>query len=85
MGIISWLILGLIVGALAKFLMPGKDPGGFIVTIIIGIIGAIIGGFISTKVGLGTVTGLNLGSIVISVIGALILLTIYRMVKGKSI
>lgn len=85
MGILSWIILGLIVGALAKFLMPGKDPGGFVVTIIIGIIGAIIGGFISTKVGLGSVTGLNLGSIVISVVGALILLIIYRMVKGKSI
>ena len=85
MGILSWLILGLIVGALAKLLMPGKDPGGFIVTIIIGIIGAVIGGFISTKVGLGSVTGLNLGSIVISVVGALILLIIYRMVKGKNI
>jgi len=85
MGILSWIILGLIVGALAKFLMPGKDPGGFVVTIIIGIIGAIIGGFISTKVGLGSVTGLNLGSIIISVVGALILLIIYRVVKGKSI
>ena len=85
MGILSWIILGLIVGALAKFLMPGKDPGGFVLTIIIGIIGAIIGGFISTKVGLGSVTGLNFGSVVISVVGALILLIIYRMVKGKSI
>lgn len=85
MGIISWLILGLIVGALAKFLMPGKDPGGFVVTIIIGIIGAVIGGFVSTQTGLGSVTGINLGSIVISVIGALILLIIYRMVRGRTI
>ena len=84
MGIISWIILGLIVGALAKWIMPGKDPGGIIITIVIGIVGALIGGFLSSLVGLGTVTGLNLGSIIIALVGALILLWLYRTVKGKS-
>ncbi len=85
MGIITWIVLGLIVGALAKFLMPGKDPGGFIVTTIIGIVGAILGGFISTKLGLGTVTGFNISSIAIAVGGAVILLILYRVVRGKRI
>jgi uncharacterized membrane protein YeaQ/YmgE (transglycosylase-associated protein family) len=84
MGIISWIILGLIVGALAKWIMPGEDPGGIIITIVIGIVGALIGGFLSSLVGLGTVTGLNLWSIIIALVGALILLWLYRMVKGKA-
>lgn len=84
MGLISWIILGLIVGALAKWIMPGKDPGGIIITIVIGIVGALIGGFLSSLVGLGTVTGLNIGSIIIALVGALILLWLYRMVKGRA-
>jgi uncharacterized membrane protein YeaQ/YmgE (transglycosylase-associated protein family) len=84
MGIISWIILGLVVGALAKWIMPGKDPSGIITTIVIGIVGALIGGFLSSLVGLGTVTGLNLGSIIIALVGALILLWLYRMVKSKA-
>ena len=62
MGIIAWIIFGLIAGAVAKLLMPGKDPGGIIVTIVIGILGAVLGGFISTALGMGTVSGFNLGS-----------------------
>ncbi len=84
MGFISWIILGLIAGALAKMILPGKDPGGFIVTIIIGIVGAVIGGYISTILGLGTVTGFNLGSLVIAILGSIVLLLIYRMVKKPS-
>ena len=84
MGIISWIILGLIVGALAKWIMPGQDPGGIIVTIVIGIVGALVGGFLSSLVGLGTVTGLNLGSIIIALVGALILLWLYRLIKDKA-
>jgi uncharacterized membrane protein YeaQ/YmgE (transglycosylase-associated protein family) len=78
MGILSWIVLGLIAGALAKLIMPGRDPGGIIITILIGIAGAVIGGFVASALGVGTVTGLNLGSIVIAVIGALILLAIYH-------
>jgi len=83
MGIFSWIIMGLIVGALAKFLMPGDDPGGIIVTILIGIAGAFLGGFVGAKMGLGTVSGFNLGSIALATGGALLLLIVYRLVKRQ--
>jgi uncharacterized membrane protein YeaQ/YmgE (transglycosylase-associated protein family) len=82
MGILSWIILGLIVGALAKFIMPGDDPGGIIVTILIGIAGAFVGGYIATALGFGTVSGFNLGSLVIATAGALLLLFGYRQLKA---
>jgi uncharacterized membrane protein YeaQ/YmgE (transglycosylase-associated protein family) len=83
MGILTWIVLGLIVGALAKWIMPGKDPGGIFITILIGIAGALIGGFLSTSLGLGGgVTGFNLPSVVVAVIGSLILLFGYRRLKG---
>ncbi len=59
MGILSWIIFGLIAGILAKWIMPGKDGGGFIVTVILGIIGAVVGGWISTLFGFGKVDGFN--------------------------
>ena len=83
MGIIAWIVLGLIAGAIAKFLMPGRDPGGIFITIIIGIVGAVIGGFIGNSLGVGDVTGVNLWSIVLSVVGAIVLLIVYRMVTGR--
>ena len=82
MGIISWIVLGAIVGVIAKLIMPGKDPGGMIVTILLGIAGAFIGGYISTILGFGSVTGFNILSLVIAVGGALILLIIYRFIKS---
>jgi uncharacterized membrane protein YeaQ/YmgE (transglycosylase-associated protein family) len=84
MGILSWILLGLIAGALAKFIMPGKDPGGIIVTILIGIAGAIVGGFLGSFIGLGKVESFDLGGILIATIGAIILLIIYRLVKKRS-
>ena len=83
MGFIAWIIMGLIVGILAKWIMPGKDPGGFIVTIGLGIAGAFVGGSIGTKLGLGAVTGFNIGSILIATGGAILLLAIYRAMKKK--
>lgn len=83
MGILSWLVLGLIVGIIAKFLMPGKDPGGFVITIILGIAGAFIGGFIGSRIGFGTVSGFDLRSLSIAVGGAILLLIIYRALKKK--
>jgi uncharacterized membrane protein YeaQ/YmgE (transglycosylase-associated protein family) len=83
MGIISWIVMGLIVGALAKFIMPGKDPGGIIVTSLLGIGGAFVGGFIGTRLGLGTVSGFNLGSIALATGGALLLLWGYRVLKRR--
>ncbi len=83
MGILAWIVLGLIAGAIAKFLMPGRDPGGIFITILIGIVGAVIGGFIGSSLGVGDVTGVNLWSIVLSVVGAIVLLIGYRMVSGR--
>ena len=71
MGFLSWIILGLVVGALAKFIMPGKDPGGLVVTMLIGIAGAFVGGFLGSLLGLGDITGFNLVSIGLATIGAL--------------
>jgi len=82
MGILSWIFLGLVVGVLAKWIMPGDDPGGLLVTILIGIAGALVGGFLSTSIGLGSVTGFNFGSLVIAVVGSLLLLGGYRRLKG---
>lgn len=84
MGIISWIVLGLIVGVLAKLIMPGKDPGGMIVTILIGIAGAFIGGLISSFLGFGSVSGFNFKSLLIAVGGAVLLLAVYRMMKNKQ-
>lgn len=81
MGFITWIILGLIVGVIAKIIMPGKDPGGFIITILLGIAGAFAGGFIATRLGFGSVTGFDIRSLIIAVIGAFILLAIYRVIK----
>jgi uncharacterized membrane protein YeaQ/YmgE (transglycosylase-associated protein family) len=84
MGIFSWIIFGLIAGLLAKAIMPGKDPGGWIVTILLGIGGAIIGGFVATLMGFGNVSGFNLYSFLIAILGSLILLWLYRMFKRTA-
>ena len=81
MGLLSWLILGLVVGVIAKFLMPGKDPGGFVITIILGIAGAFVGGFIGSRIGFGTVSGFDARSLLIAVGGAILLLVVYRAFK----
>lgn len=83
MGILSWILFGLIAGALAKLIMPGDDPGGCIVTTLIGIAGALIGGFIGTALGFGTVSGFNLQSFLIAIGGAIVLLLLYRMIRGR--
>jgi uncharacterized membrane protein YeaQ/YmgE (transglycosylase-associated protein family) len=85
MGIIAWIVVGLIAGALAKLIMPGDDPGGIIVTILLGIVGAFVGGFIVNLLGGAGVSGFNLWSIVVATIGAIILLAIYRMVAGRRV
>ena len=81
MGILSWIIMGLIVGVLAKWIMPGKDPGGIIVTICIGIAGAFLGGFIGSLLGIGDVSGFNLISFILAIGGAIFLLILYRVIK----
>ena len=81
MGVLAWIVMGLIVGLLAKFFMPGKDPGGLIITILIGIAGAFVGGFIASWLGIGTFTGFDIRSILVAVGGAVILLILYRVIK----
>jgi len=81
MGILSWILLGLVVGVLSKWILPGDDPGGFVITVLIGIAGAVVGGFIASTLGLGTVTGFNLGSLAIAVGGSLLLLVLYRKLR----
>lgn len=85
MGILSWIVFGLIAGAIAKFILPGKDPGGILVTIVIGIIGGLLGGWLSSSVfGSTGVSGFNLMSFVWAVIGSLILLIIYRFIFHRA-
>jgi uncharacterized membrane protein YeaQ/YmgE (transglycosylase-associated protein family) len=79
MGIISWIIVGLIAGALGKMILPGDDPGGFIVTILIGMAGALVGGFIVGLLGGTGATGFNIWSILVATIGAIVLLAVYRL------
>ncbi len=81
MGFFTWIGFGFVAGALAKMLMPGKDPGGFIVTILIGIAGALVGGYLGTRLGFGTVTGFNLGSFITAIAGAVLLLWLYRLMR----
>ena len=85
MGIIAWIVVGLIAVALAKLIMPGDDPGGIIVTILLGIVGAFVGGFVVNLLGGAGVSGFNIWSIVVATIGAIILLAIYRMVAGRRV
>jgi uncharacterized membrane protein YeaQ/YmgE (transglycosylase-associated protein family) len=74
----------LIAGALAKWIMPGDDPGGIIVTILIGVVGAFVGGYVGTLLGLGTVSGFDVRSLFIAVLGSIILLAAYRFLMKKS-
>jgi uncharacterized membrane protein YeaQ/YmgE (transglycosylase-associated protein family) len=81
MGVIGWIVFGLIVGIVAKFLMPGRDPGGFVITGIIGIVGALLGGYLGRAIGWyreGEPVGF-----VVAVIGSIVLLALYRLLAGR--
>ena len=82
--ILLWCLIGLIAGAVAKFIMPGKDPGGIIVTILLGIAGAVVGGFLGSKLFSLDITGFNLPSFGIAVAGALLLLILYRLLTPSA-
>lgn len=82
-GVLGWILFGLVVGVIAKLLMPGRDPGGFIITILLGIAGGLLGGFVGRALGLYT-EGEGVG-IIMAVLGAILLLAIYRlMIKPRS-
>ena len=83
MGILSWILLGLIAGALAKFIIPGNDPGGCLLTIVIGIVGAVIGGYLGTTIfQWGEVTRFDGRSILIATAGSVVLLLVFRLIRG---
>ena len=82
-GIISWLVVGLIAGILGKVIMPGRDPGGLLLTIVIGMIGVLVGGLIVRLLGGTGLTGFSVWPILVATIGAIILLTIYRLFAGS--
>lgn len=82
MGLLSWILLGLVVGLVAKWIMPGPDPGGLLITILLGIGGAFVGGFVGSLLGLGSISGFNPGSLVLAVGGALLLLWGHRKLRG---
>ena len=83
MGLIAWIVLGGIAGLIAKALLPGRDPKGCIVTVIIGIVGALLGGFLATALGFGGISGFDWRSLVIAVIGSFVLLLIMRLFRGR--
>ncbi len=84
MGIISWVVFGLIAGVIAKLLMPGRDPGGCIITMLLGIAGAFVGGFLYRLLtGREVFFQFDLGSFVVAILGAIVLLAIYRIVVGR--
>lgn len=86
MGILAWIVVGLIAGVLAKIAMPGPDPGGVILTIVIGIIGAVVGGLIvNNLLGGPGVTGFDLTSVLVATFGSVILLAVYRLVTRRTV
>lgn len=83
MGILSWILFGLVIGIIAKLLMPGRDPGGFIVTILLGIAGALLGGFVGRTMGFyGESEGAGW---LMSILGAIILLALYRVLMRRRV
>ncbi len=82
MGLGSWILMGLLSGAVAKYLLPGKDPGGCVVTTLIGVAGALLGGFVATYLGFGGLSGFDIRSFVIATLGAFLLLLLLRVLSG---
>ena len=84
MGVLSWLLFGLIAGAIAKLIMPGKDPGGCLITSVIGMLGSVIGGYIGARLfGIEHIAGFNMRSLGLAILGAIVLLTVYRVILGR--
>ena len=79
MGIGSWVVMGLVAGAVAKFLLPGKDAGGCVVTVLVGVAGALLGGFLATYLGFGGISGFDVRSLIIATLGAMLLLLALRV------
>ncbi|ADB16274.1 Transglycosylase-associated protein [Pirellula staleyi DSM 6068] len=87
MGILAWIIFGLLAGIVAKWIMPGNDPGGWIITILLGIAGAFVGGFVGSQLGFaaGGPFGFNWPSFGLAILGSLIILAVYRLINNRRI
>lgn len=82
MGIIAWIIFGLIAGAIAKLIMPGNDGGGFFLTCVLGVVGAVVGGWLATMFGFGgNISGFDMHSFLVAVVGAIVVLGIFRLLR----
>lgn len=84
MGFFSWILFGLIAGALAKLIMPGRHGGGFILTVLLGVIGALVGGWMGTVMGFGTLSGFDLRSLGIAIAGALVVLFLFGLMRRSD-
>jgi len=82
MGLLSWILMGLLAGALARFLLPGRDALGCITTALVGIVGAVVGGFVATLLGFGGFQGFDLYSLIIATLGAVLFLLVVRILRG---
>lgn len=81
MGILSWILIGLIGGALGKLLVPGRERGGILMTLVLGVVGALVGGWISTLLGFGGLSGFDLRSVIIAALGAALLVVVIRAIR----
>ena len=84
MGLLSWIVIGLLAGLLARWILPGEDPGGIFVTILVGMAGASVGGFVVSILGGIGATGFNVWSVLVATLGAVILLALYRLVDRRT-
>lgn len=85
MGILTWIVFGLVAGVIAKLLTPGRDPGGCIITMLLGVAGAFVGGFLYEQLtGRQQMMQFDFGSLLVSVLGAVVLLLVYRLLAGRA-
>ncbi|MDP8926763.1 MAG: GlsB/YeaQ/YmgE family stress response membrane protein [Actinomycetota bacterium] len=84
MGLISWIVVGLIAGLLAKWIMPGEGPGGLLITLILGMAGALVGGFVVSLLGGTGATGFNVWSVLVATFGAIVLLFLYGLIARRT-
>ena len=84
MGILAWIIFGLVAGIIAKWLSPGRDGSGFVMTIVLGIVGAVVGGFIGQAIGWGGINGFDIRSMFLAVIGSILVLALFRAISARG-
>jgi len=83
MGLLSWIVMGLLAGLLGRFLLPGRDAAGCILTTLIGVVGAVVGGFVATYLGYGGISGFDFRSLVIATLGAIVFLLLLRLIRRR--